>query len=134
MLSEATQQKVNLVFIKTGSCSVNKSYKLTSQIKEIYGVEDKVKVSELIDKEVFAEGLRVGRIKDVHVDGEEWKVTHFEIELTKDAAKELLGVRTSFRNVLAISAVGPASKSITTESGIDLQVSKGQLRIYLRPP
>jgi sporulation protein YlmC with PRC-barrel domain len=97
-------------------------------------VEDKVKVSELIDKEVFAEGLRVGRIKDVHVDGEEWKVTHFEIELTKDAAKELLGVRTSFRNVLAISAVGPATKSITTESGIDLQVSKGQLRIYLRPP
>ena len=93
-----------------------------------------MKVSELIDQEIYAEGLRVGKIKDVHVDGEDWKITHFEIELTKEAAKELLGVRTSFRNVLAISAVGPASKAITKDSGIDLQVSKGQLRIYLRPP
>jgi len=93
-----------------------------------------VKVSELIDQEIYCEGLRVGKIKDVHVDGEEWKVTHFEIELTKEAAKELLGARTSFRNVLAISAVGPASKAITKDSGIDLQVSRGQLRIYLRPP
>jgi sporulation protein YlmC with PRC-barrel domain len=93
-----------------------------------------VKVSELINQEIYAEGLRIGKIKDVHVDGEDWKITHFEIELTKEAAKELLGVRTSFRNVLAISAVGPASKAITKDSGIDLQVSKGQLRIYLRPP
>ncbi len=93
-----------------------------------------MKVSELINQEIYAEGLRIGKIKDVHVDGEEWKITHFEIELTKEAAKELLGVRTSFRNVLAISAVGPASKAITKDSGIDLQVSKGQLRIYLRPP
>lgn len=93
-----------------------------------------MKVSELINQEIYAEGLRIGKIKDVHVDGEDWKITHFEIELTKEAAKELLGVRTSFRNVLAISAVGPASKAITKDSGIDLQVSKGQLRIYLRPP
>ncbi len=93
-----------------------------------------MKFSELIGKEIFTEGLRIGKIKDVHVDGENWKVTHFEIELTKEAAKELLGVRTSVRNVLAISAVGPASKCCTTEKEIDLQVSKGQLRIYLRPP
>lgn len=93
-----------------------------------------MKVSELIDKEVYCEGLRLGKIKDVHVDGEDWKVTHFEIELRKEAAKELLGVKSSFRNVLAISAVGPASKSLTKDSGIDLQVSRGQLRIYLRPP
>ena len=93
-----------------------------------------MKVSELIDKEVYCEGLRLGKIKDVHVDGEEWKVTHFEIELRKEAAKELLGVKSSFRNVLSISAVGPASKSLTKNSGIDLQVSRGQLRIYLRPP
>ena len=93
-----------------------------------------MKVSELIDQEIYCEGLRVGKIKDVHVDGEDWKITHFEIELAKEAAKELLGVKTSFRNVLAISAVGPASKAITKDSGINLQVSKGQLRIYLRPP
>ena len=93
-----------------------------------------MKVSELIDKEVYCEGLRLGKIKDVHVDGEEWKVTHFEIELRKEAAKELLGVKSAFRNVLSISAVGPASKSLTKNSGIDLQVSRGLLRIYLRPP
>jgi sporulation protein YlmC with PRC-barrel domain len=96
--------------------------------------DERVKISELVDKEVYVENLRVGKVKDVHIDGEEWKITHLEIELTKDAAKELLGVKSSFRNVLAISAVGPASKCCTSVGRIDLQVSKGQLHIYLRPP
>jgi hypothetical protein len=78
--------------------------------------------------------LRIGKITNVLIDGEEWKVTHFEIELRKEAAYELVGVKSTFKNLLAISAVGPASKAITKESGIDLQVSRGQLRIYLRPP
>ncbi|MBT0160476.1 hypothetical protein G4O51_10895 [Candidatus Bathyarchaeota archaeon A05DMB-2] len=93
-----------------------------------------MKYTELMEQPVYCEGLKVGKVKDILVDGEEWKITHFEIELTKEAAKELLGVNASFRNVLAISAVGPASKAITKDSGIDLQVSRGQLRIYLRPP
>lgn len=93
-----------------------------------------MKFTELIGKEVYCEGLRIGKITNVLIDGEEWKVTHFEIELRKEAAYELLGVKSTFKNLLAISAVGPASKAITKESGIDLQVSRGQLRIYLRPP
>jgi sporulation protein YlmC with PRC-barrel domain len=93
-----------------------------------------VKTSELIDKEVYVENLRVGKVKDVHIDGEEWKITHLEIELTKEAAKELLGAKSSFRNILAISAVGPASKCCTSTGRIDVQVAKGQLHIYLRPP
>lgn len=93
-----------------------------------------MKFSELIGKEVYCEGLRVGKITDVLVDGEEWKITHFEIELRREAAYELVGVKSTFKNVLAISAVGPASKAITKDSGIDLQVARGQLRIYLRPP
>lgn len=93
-----------------------------------------MKFSELIGKEVYCEGLRVGKITNILVDGEEWKVTHFEIELRREAAYELLGVKSTFKNVLAISAVGPASKAITKDSGIDLQVARGQLRIYLRPP
>ncbi len=93
-----------------------------------------MKYSELIGKEVSCEGLNVGKISDVTIDGEEWKVTPLEIELRKEAAKELLGAKTSFKNLLTISAVGPASKCCMTESGIDLQVSRGQLRIYLRPP
>jgi sporulation protein YlmC with PRC-barrel domain len=93
-----------------------------------------LKTSELIDREVYVEGFKVGKIKDVHVDGEEWKISHFEIELTKEAAKEFLGAKSSFRYVLAITAVGPASKCCTSRNRIDLQVSRGQLRIYLRPP
>jgi sporulation protein YlmC with PRC-barrel domain len=92
-----------------------------------------MKISELVEKEVYVESFKVGKVKDVHVD-EDWKVTHLEVELTKEAAKELLGAKSSFRNVLAISAVGPASKCCTSVGRIDLQVSKGQLRIYLRPP
>jgi len=93
-----------------------------------------MRYSELINKEVYCEGLRVGRVTDIIIDGETWKLTHLEIELRKEAAKELLGAKTSFKNLLAISAVGPASVDSITESGIDLQVSRGQLRIYLRPP
>ena len=93
-----------------------------------------MKFSELIGKEVYCEGLRIGKITDVLLDGEEWKITHFEIELRREAAFELLGVKSTFKNVLAISAVGPASKAITKDSGIDLQVARGQLRIYMRPP
>jgi len=93
-----------------------------------------MKFSELINKEGYCETLKVGTIKDVIVDAEEWKLTHLEIELTKEAAKEVLGANKSFRNILAISAVGPASKCCATKNRVDLQVSKGQLRIYLRPP
>jgi sporulation protein YlmC with PRC-barrel domain len=46
-----------------------------------------MKFSELIEQNVYCEGLRIGKIKDIHVDGEDWKVTHFELELTKEAAK-----------------------------------------------
>ena len=93
-----------------------------------------MKFRDLIGKELDCEGLRVGRITDVIIDGEEWKITHFEVELRKEAAFEILGVKSTVKNVLAISAVGPASKAVTRGGGIDLQVSRGQLRIYLRPP
>jgi sporulation protein YlmC with PRC-barrel domain len=79
-----------------------------------------MKYSELINQEVYCEGLQLGKITDVIIDGEEWKVTHLEMKLRKEAAKELLGAKTSFKNLLAISAVGPASKCCMSESGIDL--------------
>jgi sporulation protein YlmC with PRC-barrel domain len=93
-----------------------------------------LKFSEMIEKEVYVENFKVGDVKDVIVDPEEWKVTHLEIKLTKEASKELLGAKKSFNNVLAISAVGPASKCCTSHTRIDLQVSRGQLHVYLRPP
>jgi len=89
---------------------------------------------ELLYKEIYVENLKVGIVTDVIIDAEEWKVTHFEIELTKEAAKEIIGVNSKFKNLLAISAVGPASKCCTSKNRVDLQVSKGQLHIYLKPP
>ena len=90
--------------------------------------------TELIDKDVFVDNQKIAKVKDLVIDTDEWKITHLEIELKKEAAYELLGVKSTFKNILAISAVGPASKALTKDSGIDLQVARGQLRIYLRPP
>lgn len=92
-----------------------------------------MKFTELIDKKVYAEDYFVGKVKDVYVDEEEWKITHLEVELTKEAAKELLGARTAFRNSLAISALGKWPDCCTNDQ-IKLGVSKGQLNLYLRPP
>ena len=96
-----------------------------------------MKFSQLIDQYVFAEGgFKVGKVKDVIVDSEEWKVTHLELELTKEASEQILGVRPALfdlpRNTLAISALEKGA-ACCTESGIDLKVSKGQLAIYMRP-
>jgi len=93
----------------------------------------RVKTKELMDKDVYAEDLRIGKVKDIEIDPEEWKVTHLEVELTKEAAKSLLGARTSIRNMLAISALKKGT-AFCTDKGIEVKVSKGQLRIYLRPP
>lgn len=95
--------------------------------------DDSVRISELMYKEVYAEDLDVGKVVNVLVDPEEWKVTHLEVELKKEASQELLGAKKSFKNILAISAVEKGDKW-RSDRGIELQVSRGQLRIYLRPP
>jgi sporulation protein YlmC with PRC-barrel domain len=92
-----------------------------------------LRFSELFGKEVYCENMKIGKITNIIVDGDEWEITHFEIELNKGAAFEILGVKSTVKNILSISAVGPASKAMTKD-GIDLQVAIGQLRIYLRPP
>jgi sporulation protein YlmC with PRC-barrel domain len=96
-----------------------------------------LKFSQLVDQNVFAEGgFKVGKVKDIVIDAEEWKVTHLELELTKETSEQILGVKPALfespRNTLAISAL-EKGVACCTESGIDLKVSKGQLSIYLRP-
>lgn len=91
-----------------------------------------LKINDLVDREVYVESLKVGKVKDILVD-DDWKVSHLDIELTKEAAKEVLGVNSSARNILAVSALGPISKCCSSMKRIDLKVSKGQLRIYLSP-
>ena len=92
-----------------------------------------MKLSQFLDKSVWAEDLEVGTIRDVVVDSAEWKVTHFEIQLKKEASKEILGAKKSFRNLLSVSAIKQEHECCSAR-GIELQVSKAQLRIYLKPP
>lgn len=95
-----------------------------------------MKVSELLDKNVYAEGLNVGKILNVIVDMESLKITHLDLELTKEATEYILGVTPSMfkpaKNTLAISALESGS-ACCSDKGVELKVSKAQLSIYLRP-
>ncbi len=87
------------------------------------------KSRELLYKKVMCEDLTVGEVKEVIIDPDKWKVTHLEVELSKDAAELVLGTKKGgIRNLLAISAISTIGKKIT------LKVKKGQLHIYLKAP
>ena len=92
-----------------------------------------MRTREFIDKDVFALDEKIGQVKAIEVDLEEWKITHLEIELEKDIAESVLGARKGgVRNMLAISAL---EKGVArwTDKGLHLKVSKEQLHMYLRP-
>ncbi len=95
-----------------------------------------MKISELINKNVYCEKLLVGKVINALVSMEDLKLTHLEIELTKEGSEQILGVTPSLfrpaRNTLAISALAEGA-ACCTENGIELKVSKGQLALYLRP-
>jgi hypothetical protein len=92
-----------------------------------------MRLSELIDEDVFVQDEKIGEIKDAYVDAQSWKITHLEIQLTKEAANEILGAITQTKNTLAISALEKGD-ACCTEKGLEIKVSKAQLNIYLRPP
>lgn len=92
-----------------------------------------MKFTDLIDEDVFAQGQKIGVVKDVYIDSEKWEITHFEIQLTKEAAYEILGAKTTIRNSLAISALRKGA-ACCTDKGVEVKLSKPQLHIYLRPP
>jgi sporulation protein YlmC with PRC-barrel domain len=89
--------------------------------------------SQLINRSVWTEDFEVGTVKEVILDTTDWKVTHLEIQLRKEASKEILGAKKSFRNLLAVSAI-KKEPDCCSDRGIELQVTKAQLRIYLKPP
>jgi len=73
--------------------------------------------------------MTVGEVKELIIDPSSWKVTHLEVDLTKDAAEMAFGARKGgIRNYLAVSAIGKVNKTVK------LKVKKGQLQIYLKPP
>jgi sporulation protein YlmC with PRC-barrel domain len=80
-------------------------------------------------KKVVCEDMTVGEVKELIIDPSSWKVTHLEVDLTKDAAELAFGARKGgIRNYLAVSAIGGVNKTVK------LKVKKGQLQIYLKPP
>jgi len=92
-----------------------------------------MKSREFLYKNVFAEDEKIGKVKEIEIDPEEWKVTHLEVELEKDVAESVLGVKKGgVRNMLAISSL---EKGVArwTDRGLNIKVSKAQLHMYLRP-
>ena len=88
---------------------------------------------DFLDKDVFALDEKIGTVKSIEVDPEEWKITHLEIELKKDIAESVLGAnKGGVRNMLAVSSL---EKGVArwTDNGLHLKVSKDQLHMYLRP-
>lgn len=93
----------------------------------------KIKSKDLIGSEIIAQDIRVGKVKEVVVDTETGQVSHLEIELTKDAAEEVLGTKHGgIRNNLAVKAIS-GSQSDFKAGRIELKISMKQLRIYLSP-
>ncbi len=92
-----------------------------------------MKLNEILNRNVYVENEKIGEVKDVYIDTKTLEVTHFEMQLTKEAALKILGAKTSIRNSLSISVIEKESEWFT-QKGIMLAVSKAQLHIYLRPP
>lgn len=91
-----------------------------------------LKLVEFLDQDVFVEDQKIGKVKDVYFDPENWQITHLELQLTKEAAYEILGAKTATRNSLAVSALKEGI-ACCIDNGVELKVSKAQLHIYLRP-
>ena len=92
-----------------------------------------MRTREFINRSVFALDEKIGTVKGIEVDPEEWKITHLEIELEKNIAESVLGAnKGGVRNMLAVSSL---EKGVArwTDNGLHLKVSKDQLHMYLRP-
>jgi len=92
-----------------------------------------MRTSEFIDKDVFALDKKIGKVKGIEVDPEEWKITHLEIELEKNIAESVLGAKKGgVRNMMEISALKKGTAA-WTKTGLHLEVPQDQLHMYLRP-
>lgn len=86
-----------------------------------------------MDRDVFALDEKIGKIKEVEVDDDQWKVTHLEVELDKNVAESVLGAKKGgVRNMLNVSALEKGT-GVWTDNGLHLKVAKDQLHMYLRP-
>jgi sporulation protein YlmC with PRC-barrel domain len=92
-----------------------------------------MKSKDFMDKDVFALDEKIGKIKEIEVDANEWKVTHLEVELDKAVAESVLGAKKGgVHNMLNVSALEKGT-GIWTDEGLHLKVAKDQLHMYLKP-
>ena len=87
---------------------------------------------DIVNMDLYAENEKVGKVKGVIIDPEKWALTHLEIELSKEAAQQILGAKSAVRNRLSVSALQKGN-ACCTEKGVLIKVTKKQLPIYLRP-
>jgi len=92
-----------------------------------------MKPKEFIDKDVYAGEEKIGKIKEIRINPESWKVTHLEVELTKDVAESVLGAKKGgVRNMLDTSAL-ESGVARWTDRGLNIRVPKTELHAYLKP-
>jgi len=93
----------------------------------------KAKSKELMDKDLWAIDEKIGKVKDIEIDLDDWRITQLEVELEKDVAESVLGAKKGgVRNMLDISALEKGAIR-RTDKGLLLQIRKDQLHIYLKP-
>jgi hypothetical protein len=93
----------------------------------------KAKSKDILDKELWAIDEKIGKVKDIEIDLDDWRITQLEIELEKDVAESVLGAKKGgVRNMLDISALEKGAIR-RTDKGLLLQIRKDQLHIYLKP-
>jgi len=92
-----------------------------------------MRTREFINRSVFALDEKIGTVKGIEVDPEEWKITHLEIELRKEIAESVLGAKKGgVRNMLNVGALEKGT-GMWTEDGLHLKVAKDKLHMYLKP-
>ena len=93
----------------------------------------KAKSKEILDKDVWAVDEKIGKVKEMEIDLDDWRVTQLEVELEKDVAESVLGAKKGgVRNMLDISALEKGTIR-RTDKGLLLQIRKDQLHTYLKP-
>jgi len=93
----------------------------------------KAKSKEILDKDVWSVDEKIGKVKEMEIDLDEWKITQLEIELEKNIAELVLGAKKGgVRNMLDILALEKGTIR-RTDKGLLLQIRKDQLHVYLKP-
>jgi len=115
------------IMIYTAYCILLSSEKF--RIGQVKTMESK----EFKNADIFAQDEKIGEVKEININPDDWEITHLDIELTKDAAESILGAKKrGVHNMLAISAL-KKDGARWTERGLNIKVSKAQLHMYLKP-